>query len=364
MSLNDEARARPRADGARSHLDDRGALIERPMIRKIVFTVILGLTTFAGSNLLDGEMNVSTTDQLLLTSIVGGVTLLTQFLIDFDNRLHDVQIEAARRLDRLDRESARRLDALDERQRLNDTAAQRNMDIAFERISKATRFFTLIEKSALATDALTQLVNHSGRINGSNPQLVRDLAHYQIERLSDLMKKLSTGDEVFYDGEDREWLLGLATHVSSSIMATSLATVDAGGKGFEGGLWMNDLGGRYLQIQRAAIKRGVQIRRIFVFDKPEFAADTDFLRIRHLQQDAGVLVRVLDHSMVPEHLKGLIFDFVLFDEVISYETTPATQMEAAVKPAIVTTRLVLQDERVRRLSQRFEELWVAAQELA
>jgi hypothetical protein len=280
------------------------------------------------------------------------VTLIAQFLIDFDSRLHQVELDATRRLD-----------VMDARQTAGTAESRHDMNLAFERISRATRFFTLIEKSALQTDALTRLVDRAAQINGTNPQLVRDLAHYEIERISHLMRSLTSGDEVFYDGEDREWLLGLATHVSSSIMATSLATVDAGGRGFEGGLWMNDLGGRYLQIQRAAVQRGVAIRRIFVFDKPEFAADHDFIRIRHLQRDAGVQVRILDNSTVPEHLKNTIFDFVLFDEVISYETTPATRMEAAIKPAIVTTRLILKEERVNRLGQRFEELWAAAQEL-
>jgi len=324
----------------------------RPLGRKILLTSATGLLTFIGSALLDGAFDVSLADQLILSAIVGGVTLLTQFLVDFDNRLHQVQLEATRRLD-----------VMETRQTAAVAESRHDMNLAFERISRATRFFTLIEKSALQTDVLTNLVDRSAQINGTNPQLVRDLAHYEIERISGLMKSLTSGDEVFYDGEDREWLLGLATHVSSSISATSLATVDAGGRGFEGGLWMNDLGGRYLQIQRAAVQRGVTIRRIFVFDKPEFAADHDFIRIRHLQRDAGVQVRVLDNSTVPEHLKSTIFDFVLFDDVISYETTPATRMEAAIKPSIVTTRLILKEERVNRLGQRFEELWAAAQEL-
>lgn len=324
----------------------------RPLGLKILLTSATGLLTFIGSTLLDGPFAVALPDQLILSAVVGGVTLLTQFLIDFDDRLHQVQILATRRLD-----------ALEARQTANAAEARQDMNVAFERISEATHFFMQIEQSALQTDALTALVQHSGRINGGNPQLVRDLAHYEIDRLSHLMKKLSDGDEVFYEGEDRDWLLGLATHVSSSIMATSLATVDAGGHGFEGGLWMNDLGGRYLQVQRAAVQRGVQVRRIFVFDKPEFAADTDFIRIRHLQRDAGVQVRVLENNDVPEHLKSMIFDFVLFDDVVSYEMTPATRMEATVKPAIVTTRLILHEERVRRLALRFEELWAAAQEL-
>jgi hypothetical protein len=322
------------------------------LVRKIVLSVVTGFATFVGSAELDGTLQVSLSDQLILTTLVGGVTLLTQYLVELEGRFADLETGAVLRLDRLE---ARQLESIVE--------ARAETNHQFERISNATRFFTLIEKSALQTDALTQLVDRSGQINGSSPQLVRDLAHYEIERLSGLMKSLSNGNEVFYDGEDREWLLGLATKVTSSILATSLATVDAGGKGFEGGLWMNDLGSRYLHVQREAILRGVQIRRIFVFDKPEFAHDIDFVRIRHLQLDAGIQVRMLDNSMVPEHLKPMIFDFVLFDKSISYETSLATQMEAAIKPAIITTRLILNSDRVKQRADRFEALWTAAHEV-
>jgi hypothetical protein len=288
-------------------------------------------------------------DQLILAALVGGVTFIAQFMADFETRLRAVENHAASQLERMEA----RQDAAAEQTR-------EDIDAAFTRISEATRFYNLVERSALPTDSITQLVERSGQINRSSPELLRNLAHHEIRRLAGLLKSLSVGHEVFYDGEDREWLLGLTNEAGTSISATSLATVDAGGKGFEGGLWMNDLGNRYLDLQRTAVRRGVKIRRIFVFDRAEFVDDPDFVRIRNLQRDAGVHIRILDNSMVPQHLQGLIFDFVLFDDVVSYETTPATQMVAAVKPAIVTTRLILDGSRVARRVGRFEELWAAA----
>jgi hypothetical protein len=59
----------------------------------------------------------------------------------------------------------------------------------------------------------------------------------------------------------------------------------------------------------------------------------------------------------------MVFDFILFDGVISYETQLATRIEAAVKPAFLTTRLILDDRRVQWRAERFEELWSAAQEM-
>jgi hypothetical protein len=340
-------------------------------VLKIVLAGIAGSLTFIGLTLLDELFELSLAERLTISFLVAGIVLLTQFLVDFGARLHQVQIEIGHRLDRVELEVGqrldqvevdvnRRLDLTEARQTVNAADARRDMNLAFERISEATRFFMLIEQSALRTGALTELVEHFGRINGANPQLVQDLAHHEIDRLSQLLKTLSDGDEVFYDGEDREWLLGLASHASSSIMATSLATVDAGDHGFEGGLWMSDLGARYLQIQRAAVQRGVQIRRIFVFDRPGFAADADFTRVRYRQREAGIQVRVLENHLIPEHLRTRIFDFILFDDVISYETSP---IQAAANPAILTTRLILHEERVRRLALRFEELWSLALEV-
>jgi hypothetical protein len=311
------------------------------LTKKIFLSSAIGLLTFGGSALLDGPVDVPLPDQLLLTTIVGGIAFLAQFLVDFEARLY----------------------SLEEQQRLNVLDARKIIDRGFARISEATRLFTLLENSALPTTSLTQLMQRSSGINGSSAPLIRELAGHEVERVSSFLRSLSGGTEVFYDGEDREWLLGLAQRAQVSISATSLATIDAGGSGFEGGIWKNDLGGRYLTLQRDAAARGVQIRRIFVFDKPEFAVDPDFATIRRLQQDAGVRVRVLENSMVPEHLKSMISDFIVFDGVICYETTPATRMDGRVKPAILTTRLILEDERVRGREARFEELWAVAQEL-
>jgi hypothetical protein len=67
---------------------------------------------------------------------------------------------------------------------------------------------------------------------------------------------VSRGGYVAYDGEDRDWLLGLTRHAQSSIDTTSLMAVDASGGGFgEGGLWSSDLGRRYLEVQREAVQR-------------------------------------------------------------------------------------------------------------
>lgn len=147
-----------------------------------------------------------------------------------------------------------------------------------------------------------------------------------------------------------------------SIDAISLSTVDAGVRGLDGGLWTSDLGIRYLDLQRQAIARNVRIRRVFVFENAEMArGDETFQWITHLQRDIGVEVRMLDHEFIPDWMKSMIFDFIVFDGTVSYETTPATPFAVGqTRPGILRTRLAPMPDRIRELEERFEQLWEAA----
>jgi hypothetical protein len=308
------------------------------LARKVILTGATGLLTFVVSGLLDGPLDVPLSQQLVLSTLVGGVTLLTQFLAEFDQRVRELEDEQAENL----------------------VEARQVIDTGFTRISDATAFFALLEASALRTDALTEFLRRAGRRGAARPALLIDLAHHEIERVTSLLRSLSEGHEVFYDGEDREWLLGLARSVRQSIDATSLATVDAGRSSFEGGLWTNDLGRRYLDLQRGATRRGVRIRRIFIFDGSPGLSPEDFDQIYQLQLAAGVDVKTLDSSTVPLDQKSLVFDFVVFDKVLSYDTIPASRIDPTGKPGILTTRLIFEAEPVQARLERFEALWHVA----
>jgi hypothetical protein len=137
-----------------------------------------------------------------------------------------------------------------------------------------------------------------------------------------------------------------------------LSTVDIGGECSDGGLWTSDYGRRYYELQREAISRGVAIRRIFIIDQPELATDADFLRICQQHNDLGIQVRVLSKV-----LDVSLFDFVLFDGVLSYEVTPASLIESGTMPTMVKTHLVLQADRVENRLRQFEVLWSTASEM-
>jgi hypothetical protein len=216
--------------------------------------------------------------------------------------------------------------------------------------------------SALGTALLADFLRAAGAVDDTVSPLLQHLAQRQIEDVTWFMRQLPAGGEVAYDGEDREWLLSLTENAQRSIDATSLSTVDLGVPGVDGGLWMSDLGARYLERQREAIGRNVAVRRIFVFVGEDLSCDETFLRIVQTQRNVGVDARMINSQLIPEWLRPMIGDFVVFDGTVSYETVAATIISAAgIRPVIVRTLLSAVSGRIRVLEKQFEQLWLAAE---
>ncbi len=241
------------------------------------------------------------------------------------------------------------------------SAVNARMAAGFAEIGKSAELAAMMERSALGSELLTEFLTTASQADGPvNPLLLR-LARREVERVTSFVRHLPVGSEIAYDGEDRDWLLGLTREAEVSIDAISLSTVDAGVRGLDGGLWTSDLGIRYLELQREAIARKVRIRRIFVFDHADMASEEGFLRVTQMQRDVGVEVRMLDHQLIPHWMQSMIFDFIVFDRAISYETTPATTFSVSqTKPGILRTRLAPMPARVSDLEDQFEQLWLAA----
>lgn len=324
------------------------------VIRQISITLLTGTLAY----LITNASNQPQIWVLTITVLIGGISLIVQFMSDFEKHLENIVDKQEAHLNGIDKHLAGIVESqtghLDEMRIL--------IEDEFAKMSEATELFRALEASSLRTDVVTQLVRHFAQIEPGSPPLVYGFAQLQISRLSQYMKELSDGGEVCYDGEDRDWILGLTMQSQHTIDATSLSTVDAGSSGFSGGLWTSDLGQRYLEFQREAIDRGVVIRRLFILDSSRQTRELDFLRIYRQHQALGIHTRVLDKSTIPHTFKNLLFDFVLFDGVISYEVTPASRVEDTMKPTIVKTHLALQPERVKERLRRFETLWVSAQE--
>jgi hypothetical protein len=290
---------------------------------KVVFPLLLGLIT-----LVSGEAGgMSGRNSLALAAVVAFGSALILFMVDTEVRIS----------------------AVDER-----------MAEGFAKIGKSAELSSMIEQSILDAALLTDFVETAARTDGRVNPLLQRLARREIERVTSFVRQLPLDSEIAYDGEDRDWLLGLTREAKRSIDAISLSTVDAGVRGLDGGLWTSDLGIRYLQRQREAISREVRIRRIFVVEQ-EMARDESFLRITQMQRDVGVEVRMLDHQLIPDWMQSMIFDFIVFDGAVSYETTPATAFAVGhTRPGILWTRLAAMPTRVRDLEDQFGLLWKAA----
>ncbi|GIF98445.1 phosphatidylserine/phosphatidylglycerophosphate/cardiolipin synthase family protein [Catellatospora citrea] len=268
---------------------------------------------------------------------VAGVTFVVQFLYDVERRLDKME-------EQLSRHSA------ENEARINE---------GFQRISEATHLFSLVEASAMQTDAITQLVGNSVRIKPS-PQLVFDLAQTEIQRLSEMLKTLGDSGDLTYDGEDRDWLLGLTKHVNHSLDAIS-TTLDVGGQDyFDGSLWQSDLGQRYLEAQRDAIRRNVRVRRIFILDRAELVEDENFRRVIGMHHDIEIEVRALDPTRFPRQFIPPFGDFIVFDGVVSYQTSPSAPVTDLNRATIASTQLITNPVKVQRNVDRFNDLWKVA----
>lgn len=311
------------------------------ILRKIIVSLAIGALAYFITNFLTDVAGVQQIWGVTLSVFIGGITLVTQFLTDFENRLTYVESAHGRYAEEIARVVAQ----------------------GFAKINDATELVGLVEKSPLASDTVLQLVRHSTNIRPTSPPLILRFAQSEIRRMSHFLKELSEGGTVIYDGEDRDWMLALARNAESTIDATSLPTVDAGGRGFiDGGLWASDLGQQYLEVQRDRIQHGVHIRRVFILDRPQLASDPGLLDVCSHQKAMGIDVRILDLSATPGVRRQRLFDFVLFDGVISYEVTPGALNVEDTRPTIVHTRLELRPAHVVDRVHRFRDLWDDARE--
>jgi hypothetical protein len=294
------------------------------IVLKVGFPLLIGLITLVASNI--GGMQVA--NSLELAAVVAFGIALILFIVDTEIRV---------------------------------SAVGERVSASFTQIGRLAELFTLMERSSLGPALLADFLETTSQVDGRVNPLLQRLARREVERVTEFVRQLPVGGGIAYDGEDRDLLLGLAREAEHSINAISLSTVDAGMRGFDGGLWTSDLGHRYLELQREAITRKVRVRRIFLFENEELARDETFMSITQMQRDAGVEVRMLDHQLIPEWMRSMIFDFIVFDEAVSYETTPATSFTAGqTRPAVVRTYLATSPDRIHDLERKFEQLWDAA----
>lgn len=327
-----------------SHPSRAQRRLELPQILlKILVAVFSGGTAFLFAALVtsDDKQEDGLLWELVIGIFIGGVVMVIQFLMEFDERLgamEDRQVEHHGYLDSLVRRK-------------------------FSQVNEATELFSLVEASALRSELVLQFVRYAADIKQSSSPIIHKFAEGEINRMSAFLKGLRDGSTVSYPGEDQDWLLTLTQNVQRTLDATSLSTVDAGATGFDGGFWRADLGQRYLGLQKECVDRGIQVRRVFIIDRSELIEDPHFLEMCRLQQRARVHIKVLEPATAVGIARSAMRDFIVFDEEISYEATPASRITDNEQPTIVNTRLVLQEDQVKERIRDFNVLWGAAREI-
>jgi hypothetical protein len=68
-------------------------------------------------------------------------------------------------------------------------------------------------------------------------------------------------------------------------------------------------------------------------------------------------VRVVAASDLPLRRRATLFDFILFDGAVSYESMLAARIDTDTRPTIVSTRLNVQPQVVEDRRARFNDLW-------
>jgi hypothetical protein len=293
---------------------------------KVGFPLLVGLITLVSAHL--GGMQAGNSFEL--AAVVAFAVALAAFIVDTELRI---------------------------------SAVGERVTVGFTQVGRLAELSGLMERSSLGPALLAEFLETAGQVDGQVNPLLQRLARREVERATLFLRQLPTGVEINHDGEDRDWMLGLTREAKTSIDAISLSTVDAGVLGLDGGLWTSDLGQRYLELQREAVIRDVRIRRIFVVEDEheQMVRDESFLRIIQMQRDIGVKVRMLDHKLIPDWMRSMIFDFIVFDGAVSYETTPTTSFTSGqTRPGMLRTRLAPQPKRVQELEERFEKLWEQA----
>jgi hypothetical protein len=192
----------------------------------------------------------------------------------------------------------------------------------FAKVSRASNLYALMEGSPFGSEIFEELGQYASSVGPETPYLLRDLIGRELSRLSETVRQVGGNQGVWYEGEDREWLLALAMSARESIDAVSLPVADGGSHGFGDGFWMSDFGERYLEEQYNSItRRGVRVRRIFVYDQP--SPDEALAAIQQRQAIKQVEVRVLRWWAIPQERHEDISDFIIFDGRLLYELSPA-----------------------------------------
>ncbi|HET8658760.1 MAG TPA: hypothetical protein VFM55_07150 [Micromonosporaceae bacterium] len=157
-----------------------------------------------------------------------------------------------------------------------------------------------------------------------------------ISRLVADMAQLSEG-RIRLVYLDKEFAVNVTGEVRHSIRAM---TVETAAPGF----WLTPIGRQYLRLQAEAVRRGVVIERIFVYQEWSPELDT----IAREQAEAGIRVYKADGRRLRPDLRT---NLAVWDDVCGFET------EVNASGDVIAHRLTIVDYEVQELTRRFQNVW-------
>lgn len=312
-----------------------------PVVRKTLAAVITGTAAFVVTNV----SRQPTFPGLVLSLLVGGMVLLMQFLYELERR--QLAVEAS-------------IDSL--RQAAADVPEQVRTQLRTEvrKIGDATLLHQRLEQTPHGLDLITRIADG---LNGGKPSLAMRVAQAEVSSAVDFLDAVARGGVAMTEGEDRDWLTTLTRLSDRTMDAITHASEGADAAFSDDGFWDTEIGNHYLELQRDAVRRGVQVRRLFVVPNDHVAEHPDLLALARQHQAIGITVRTLSITDLVPSQRHHIPDVVIFDEEVSYELTAAARLDPSLPRYFVNTRFIVQPKLVDERLGFFRELWKSGRDL-
>ncbi|WP_367323177.1 hypothetical protein [Streptomyces sp. HUAS ZL42] len=307
-----------------------GGLHIPPVVLKILITVAVGTVTYVITNLIDQSQEELW--QLALAVVIGGATLIVQYMVDFERRLDSV-------------ETGQRRSGRDLRENLTTHHHEMTelVDRGFRQVGEVTELFSRLDASGMQSREVARLARSAAQIGLQGQDILQEFVRAEIARLASMVTAL-TSRSADWPGENNDLVIALTQCVRQSIDATS-SFVDLP-------FWETATAKYYLDVQREAIQQhGVKVRRLFIVKDPE-ELDPNLDKILEQQRDAGIEAGVVVLSELPSHIRvGETLDVVIFDGELYFEITTDVQQ---LNP---NAKLDAHEEKVARRKARFDSLW-------
>ncbi|MFJ9627991.1 DUF6879 family protein [Streptomyces sp. NPDC101175] len=301
-----------------------------PVLLKTLVTFVVATIAYVVTNLINQSQDEMW--QLAVSIVIGGATLIIQYMIDFERRLASVE-------DGQHVQSREIGDALAAHHREMKDMVQEK----FQLVGDVTKIFSELERAGMGAEQVRRMVESATRLGDQGPEIARAFTRGEMDRLAVFVEELATR-VVSWRGDPNEQLLRLAGYVTVSIDATSTFEDVA--------YWDTKDAQDYLQAQRSAIqRRGVRVRRLFIVPRPG-DVNEKLLQVCEDQRELGIETRVAVLSEVPRGVgRDARRDFMIFDDELYFEMNSDVAREES------RNELNARRSRVTEQMTQFNQLW-------